>query len=205
MRAAACLLGLMLAVVPGLAGAQSAQDKADLARVEAYLNGITTMKAHFVQSEENGAALEGTLYLQRPGKLRFEFIPPPGPYTIIADGDQLNYVAHGALTQVSIEATPLSVLIAKQISFQQNLTLASVQRAPAALTFNFIQTKNPQGEKLAVTFQDKPLRLARWAITYKSGRAVTVALTDLQTGIAIDPKLFVYQAPFTDQQRSNRP
>ena len=102
MRLFVPLLALLacLGVATG-ARAQSAADRADLARVEAYLNAITTLKARFVQSEENGAALEGTLYLQRPGKLRFEFTPPPGPYTIIADGEQLNYVSHGALTQVS--------------------------------------------------------------------------------------------------------
>ena len=195
------IIVLVAASPAGAALAQGERDRADLARVEAYLNGITTLKARFVQSEESGVALEGTLLLQRPGKLRFEFVPP-GPYSIIADGEQLNYVAHGALTQVSIDATPLSVLIAKQIDFQKALRLISVQREPAAMTFHFAQKSKPDGEKLAVTFADRPLRLASWAITYKSGRSVVVALTDIQTGIAIDPKSFVYKAPLSDDRRA---
>ena len=203
MRLLLRLIIVLAATLPaGGAWAQGERDRADLARVEAYLNAITTLKARFVQSEESGVALEGTLLLQRPGKLRFEFIPPPGPYSIIADGEQLNYVAHGALTQVSIDATPLSVLIAKQIDFQKALRLVSVQREPGAMTFHFAQKSKPDGEKLAVSFADRPLRLASWAITYKSGRSVVVALTDIQTGIPIDPKLFVYKAPLSDDRRA---
>lgn len=197
--ALAAALPLTLAVAPAaLAQTPSERDRADLTRVEAYLNGITTARARFVQTEQDGRAMEGMMYLQRPGKLRFEFVPPPGPYMIIADGDRLNYVGGGALTQLSLDSSPLSLLIAKEIRVEDKLLLTGVERQPGALTLNLVQRKNPQGERVSITFSDRPLQLRHWTITYKNGRAVTVALTDVETGVTLDPKLFVYKAPFSD-------
>jgi outer membrane lipoprotein-sorting protein len=163
------LAAAVASALPFTAQAQALneRDRADVARIEKYMNGITTLRAKFVQTEEDGRQLEGVLHLQRPGRLRFQFVPK-GPYEIIADGTQLNYVGGGALTQVSLDATPLSVLVAENIKFD-----------------------------------DRPLQLKRWAITYKSGRTVTVGLFDVETGIAIDPKTFVYSNPHIQQRQTD--
>src|SRR5690349_24256105 len=67
----------------------SPRDRADIARVEAYLNGLKTLKAHFIQTTEDGQMSEGTAWLQRPGKMRFQY-KPPAPFLLIA--------GHGVLT-----------------------------------------------------------------------------------------------------------
>ncbi len=51
-----------------------AQDMAsDIARAENYLRNLSTVKADFIQTAHNGSRLSGTFYLNRPGKLRFEY------------------------------------------------------------------------------------------------------------------------------------
>src|SRR5688572_27578396 len=52
------------------------QDQEDIARVEQYLNAITTLEARFSQIVERGPPLTGTFYIKRPGKLRFQYDPP---------------------------------------------------------------------------------------------------------------------------------
>ena len=192
----AALLGAgaagVAAALPALA--QTPGDRADIARVEAYLNAITTLRAKFVQTEEDGRQLEGVLHLQRPGRLRFQFVPK-GPYEIIADGTQLNYIGGGALTQVSIDATPLSVLVAERIRFDDRLQIVRVERESGFIALTMVQKRSPDGERLEIAFADRPLQLRRWAITYRSGRVVSVGLFDIETGIAIDPKVFVYDNP----------
>ena len=192
----AALLGAgaagVAAALPALA--QTPGDRADIARVEAYLNAITTLRAKFVQTEEDGRQLEGVLHLQRPGRLRFQFVPK-GPYEIIADGTQLNYIGGGALTQVSIDATPLSVLVAERIRFDDRLQIVRVERESGFIALTMVQKRSPDGERLEIAFADRPLQLRRWAITYRSGRVVSVGLFDIETGIDIDPKVFVYDNP----------
>jgi outer membrane lipoprotein-sorting protein len=198
------LLAAVVATLPLAAQGQalSERDRADITRIEKYMNGITTLRAKFVQTEEDGRQLEGVLHLQRPGKLRFQFVPK-GPYEIIADGTQLNYVGGGALTQVSLDATPLSVLVAENIKFDDRLQITGIEREPGFIAVNLVQKKNPSGEKLQIVFGDKPLQLKRWAITYKSGRTVTVGLFDVETGITIDPKIFVYSNPHIQQRQTD--
>jgi hypothetical protein len=73
----------------GSAQSASAQDQADIARVETYLNGLKSLKAHFVQVAGDGAMSQGTAWLERPGRMRFQY-NPPAPFLLIA--------AHGVLT-----------------------------------------------------------------------------------------------------------
>jgi len=54
----------------------SGADARDLTRISNYLNGISTMEGHFVQVGHDGELSEGTFYLRRPGRIRFEYRPP---------------------------------------------------------------------------------------------------------------------------------
>ena len=69
---------LAAALLPSVARAAplSPRDRADIARVEAYLNGLKTLKAHFTQTTQDGQMSDGTAWLQRPGKMRFQYKPP---------------------------------------------------------------------------------------------------------------------------------
>ena len=63
------------------------RDRADLARVEAYLNNLTTLRARFLQIAQSGAAAEGTAWIWRPGRMRFEY-DPPEPLLLVAYAGQ---------------------------------------------------------------------------------------------------------------------
>ncbi len=56
--------------------ALSEADRTDLARIEAYLNGLTTMQARFLQFSSDGCYAEGHIYVERPGRMRIEYDPP---------------------------------------------------------------------------------------------------------------------------------
>ena len=60
-------------------------NRADLTRITNYLNGISTMQGTFVQIGPDGDLSEGTFYMRRPGRVRFEY-NPPNPTLIVADG-----------------------------------------------------------------------------------------------------------------------
>ena len=76
-------LVILAAVVASVASAAAAplkpQDLADLSRISAYLNTITSLKSNFVQVGPNGELDQGVIYARKPGRLRFEYAPP-SPY-----------------------------------------------------------------------------------------------------------------------------
>ena len=83
---AVLLLSLTPVLVAAPASAQNvAQGQASTAEVERYINAIRTLKARFVQSNPNGSVVQGTLYVRRPGRMRFEY-DAPSQLKIVADG-----------------------------------------------------------------------------------------------------------------------
>ena len=91
-RFSLCLAALISVALLGGAGqpapqrlyqAYSDQEKADLDKVSAYLNGIKSLKANFVQLGPDGGMAQGELFLQKPGQIRFEY-KPPSPVLIVA-------------------------------------------------------------------------------------------------------------------------
>ena len=70
-----------LSLWPALAGAA---EQLSLAQISAYLNGISTAKSDFTQINDDGSISTGTLYIRRPGRMRFEYDPPEQALVIAA-------------------------------------------------------------------------------------------------------------------------
>ena len=115
------LIALVLVPFPsqaqGLASLSQA-DRANIARIEAYLNRIRTLEARFLQVSSDGEYSEGDLYFSKPGKMRLEY-DDPKPVVIVSDGVNLAYFDK-ELEQVSyfdLESTQASILLRETISF----------------------------------------------------------------------------------------
>jgi outer membrane lipoprotein-sorting protein len=198
-RAAAGLAVLALAAgaalaKPPKAAALTAADKADLARIEAYLNDITTVRARFLQASSNGGYAEGKVYVSRPGRLRFEY-DPPVPVLIVADGSWLIY-QDKELDQVShlpLDSTPAGILVRPNVSFAGELVVTSFQRQAGTLTVTVTETKNPEMGTLALVFEERPLSLKKWIVTDSQGVTTTVALQDVRFGMPLESDLFKFE------------
>ena len=101
----------------------------DIRRIESYLNGLRTIEARFVQNNPNGSYAVGKLYVQKPGKLRFEY-DPPVPLLLIADGSWL-FQVDKELKQVSqypLFDTPAQFLLNERIVFGKEFGVINFQR-----------------------------------------------------------------------------
>ena len=172
----------------------SKADKADLARVEDYLNGLSTLKAHFIQVSSKGEVAEGTVYLQRPGKIRFEY-EPPVPVLIVSSGLILYYhdTELNQTSQVFVNSTPIGLLVREKLSFaDKDITVAHMLHQDGAIRVTVQQTKDPEQGAITLIFADKPLALRQWMVLDAQGVETSVTLTNVQTGIALDPALFTF-------------
>jgi hypothetical protein len=114
-----------------VAAALTARDQADLNRIEAYLNGIHTLKARFLQVAPDGSTSEGTAWLDRPGRMRFQY-DPPSPLLLVA-GHSLFFFHDSQLDQTTnlpIGATPLGLLLADHITLTGEVTVTGITRLP---------------------------------------------------------------------------
>lgn len=175
---------------------------ADLARIEKYLNNVRTMTAHFLQSTTDGGEAQGTLYLQRPGKLRLEY-DPPTPVLIVSDGNLVHYYDSelNQVSQVSLFSTPAAVLVRDTYKFDGDVRITDYERGPGVIRITITDAKNPDVGSLSLAFQDNPLILKQWKVTDPQGVVTTVALSDAHRDVTLSPKLF----DFTDPTRPASP
>ncbi len=175
----------------------AAEDQAELARIEEYLNGIRTVQSSFLQHSSNGERAEGQLYLSRPGKLRVEY-QPPVPVLVVADGTFLVYYDRN-LEQVSyipLASTPASILLDKQISLSGGaLTVTGFERGDDQTLVSLVRTDNPGEGSITLVFRKDPLALQQWSVTDAQDIVTVVSLVDPRFDLELDRKLFVFEDP----------
>ncbi len=187
-------MGLLVPAVPAAAQAAfqpTAQDRADLARIEAYLDSLRTLKARFLQVAPNGATSEGTVWLDRPGRMRFQY-NPPSPLLLVA-GHGLVVFRDNALNQTSnipIGQTPLGILLADHVRMQGDVTVNGLQRLPGQIQVSLYRTKSPGDGTLTLVFADNPLALRQWTVLDAQRQETRVTLYNAELGGQFDPNLF---------------
>jgi outer membrane lipoprotein-sorting protein len=197
-------LALAVAVSPGVADANpppqpvqlTAQDKADLQRIAAYLNSIGTMTARFHQRAANGGTASGWVWMERPGRMRFQY-DPPNPILLIADRFYVYYIDTqlAEVSQVGLKFTPAWFFLRVPISFN-DLEVTRFERGYNALRLTVIDPAAPDNGSLTMDFTENPLSLLEWTIVDQQHHVTSVSLSQQQFGMALDPNLFVYQNPY---------
>jgi outer membrane lipoprotein-sorting protein len=184
--AALLLAAAMPAAAEAVPAALSEADRADLARIETYLNGLTTMDSRFIQFSEQGVA-EGRILLERPGHLRIEYAPPV-PILLVASDLLLMYhdTELKQTTFLPVGTTPAGILIDENLALDGDLTVTAFDRAPGALRVTVVETDAPDAGEVTLMFEDAPLRLAKWQVIDAQGTLVEVALVEPRFGVEIE-------------------
>jgi outer membrane lipoprotein-sorting protein len=169
----------------------SDQDKADVARIEEYLNGITTMRAKFQQADAAGNIAFGMIYVRRPGFLRVQY-DPPSQVILVADSIAVSYydAELNQLNQAPLGLSPLWFLLREHVSLGGDVTVTNFQRGPNAFEIGIVQTDEPDAGTVTLTLGDKPLELQQWTIVDNKNQAVRVALYNAEFGVQLENKLF---------------
>lgn len=181
----------------------SAAQREDIRRIEAYLNDIDTLQARFVQLASTGDMASGTLYLDRPGKLRIDY-DPPSPVLILADGTWLIYVDQelGQTTHLGLDDSPAGLLVRERVSLLgDDLMITGLEAGASVLRVTLRRTSDPLGGSMTLVFADKPLQLRKWTVIDAQGVSTDFALVEPRRGVTLDPELFRYEAPDRDIDR----
>ena len=178
------------------AAALTDRDRADLARVEAYLNALTTLRARFLQIAQNGASAEGTAWIWRPGRMRFEY-DPPEPLLLVADAGQfLMYDRElRAPTTLLVSQTPLGILLRREVRLSGDVTVTGIERTGPFLRVSMYRTSEPGEGTLTLVFNNDPLELRQWAVMDAQRRETRVTLSRIETGQRFPAGLFQFNDP----------
>jgi hypothetical protein len=132
---------------PGSAAAFDANQRALIDRVNVYLMSVQTLVGDFVQVGPDGRRAEGKIYLQKPGRVRFEY-NPPSPIELVADGSSLVVRDRKLATQdlYPLSQTPLRFLLADRIDLMREANVVSVSADDTFLSL-LIEEKQTLGAR----------------------------------------------------------
>ncbi|WP_370869012.1 outer membrane lipoprotein carrier protein LolA [Ectorhizobium quercum] len=197
------MLGLILGAaaagfMPGRARAQGASPEA-AQKIADHFSSVKSMMGEFMQFSPRGDQTSGKFFIQRPGKLRFNY-DDPSPIRVIADGAN---VVIGNLKLKTwdiypLSKTPLSLLLADRIDLQHQM-IRDVQQS-SDLTTIVMGDKSIFGDQtITLMFDPKTNDLRQWTITDNQGKDTSVMIFNVKTGVHFDEKVF--SIPYDDVRR----
>lgn len=185
------------------APASWAADMLPLSSISDYLNSIKIAETTFTQVDDDGTLSTGTLYLNRPGRMRFEYDPPNGAVVIAGGG---TVVIHDTKSNTPPESyplkrTPLSIILARQVNLGQANMVVGHSHDGTATVVTAQDPENPEYGSIDMMFTDAPVELRKWVIRDGQGGETTVILGPLTPIDSLNSNLFSTQ---TDGKTQNR-
>lgn len=183
----------VLAVGLGVAAAlPAAAEKLPLNAISSYLNAMKTAQGDFTQINEDGSISTGTIYIKRPGKVRFEYNAPDtgiviaGSNTVVIYDKKSNQPAE----TYPLSKTPLSIILAANVNLGQARMVTGHSYDGTATTVRAQDPDHPEYGNIELKFTDNPVELRQWIINNGNGGQTTVVLGDLKTGMGLPNTLF---------------
>lgn len=165
---------------------------AAIQKANAYFNAATSMTGDFVQIGPDGKRSEGKIFVQRPGRLRFEYAAP-STLEIVADG--LSVAVHDRKTATKdiyfISQTPLKFLLKDQVDLNHDVKVIDVKSEPGAVSI-IVEDKATFGgtSQIKLVFDPANFTLKQWQVTDPQGYETLVSLFNIDLSKKPDPALF---------------
>ena len=176
----------------GVAALPAAAPSVNVTAINRYLTGLRNAQGSFRQTNPNGAVQTGRFFLQKPGRIRFEYDTPKGAM-VIADGTWVGVFdpkSNRNPTRYPLSKTPLSLLLRDTLSLAEPGLVLGATRGAGGTEITVVDPRAPQEGRMVMTFGEDPITLRSWTITTKAGARTRVVLTDMTTNISLDPSLF---------------
>ena len=175
---------------------------ADLARVDTALNNTLSFSGRFDQYAADGSVESGQIYLQRPGKMRFEY-DAPSPLLIVSDGVTMTQQDRALETfdRVPLASTPLNFFLRENVNLARDTEVIALQKLPNEWR---IAARDGSGEMdgvITMIFEAQTLALKEWVITDGFGGNTRVILSNLRYNERLDPRLFILREPRRGRNR----
>jgi outer membrane lipoprotein-sorting protein len=169
-----------------------ATQKAQAAKVSSYLSSLQTLVGNFVQVGPDGSKSKGDFYIQKPGKVRFEY-EAPSPIDIVADGSSVAVRDRKLATQdiYPLSQTPLRYLLSDRIDLLKDTNVVNVTSDDVFVSVTIEEKQALIGtSRLMLMLGAKDGQLKQWTVTDPQGYDTTVAVYNLDSSRKVDPGLF---------------
>ncbi len=178
-----------------------AAEQLSLNEVSTYLNSFETAQTRFVQTSDDGSVQRGTLFIRRPGRMRFEYDPPQKALVLASNNAVAIFDdrATGKPEIYPLGRTPLSIILARKVKLDTDKMVVGHSYDGTHTTIAAQDPKAPENGQIHLMFSSNPTKLQGWVIIDAYGSQTGVRLENIETGMELHRKMFDI-----DTERSKR-
>ncbi|MBL8547194.1 MAG: outer-membrane lipoprotein carrier protein LolA [Hyphomonadaceae bacterium] len=204
------LLGLSALVLAPAAHAQQttptvlegAARAEGLALANRSLNAVQRLQGRFLQQSPGGARASGMFYLQRPGRLRFEY-DPPATMLIVADGSvvAMRDTELRTTERTPIRSTPLNIILGQTINLERDARVLRVSRAGQWLMVTARDRGGQTDGQITLQFFGPNAELRSWDVIDATGARTRISLSNITQPASFDRGLFRLEDMLSNRRR----
>jgi len=184
-----------------LSPSEIAKNQATIGRLQEYLSGLTTIVSDFTQVAPDGTLTSGKFYLERPGKMRWQYNPPT-PILMVSNGSELVYydVELEQVSHIPLDQTLIGFMAQDKIRFDSKIGIESLTVDAGTIRITLAMRDKPDDGQLTLEFSDNPLLIRNMVIRDSTNQVTTVSLNNARFGVKLDKELFI----FRDRQHGHK-
>lgn len=170
----------------------AAAEKISLQELSRYLNALTTAEADFTQVNSDGSISTGRIFIQRPGRVRFEYAPPDRNLVLAGGGQVAIFDAKSNQPpeQYPLSRTPLSIILAENVDLGRAKMVVGHKADGNTTRVRAQDPEHPEYGSIELVFTSGPTELRQWIIRDDSGAETTVILGEMKKGAKLKSSLF---------------
>lgn len=182
---------VVLSGLPGMTVSKAnAAPSAAAQKIADHFASIKTMTGEFVQFGPKGEQTGGKFFIERPGRIRFNYDGSAG-FRVISDGDSvvLENPKMKTMDLYPLGKTPLKLLLDDRIDLSGN-KVRSVKEDDDLTTIELVDKSVFGNARITMMFDPKTYDLRQWTITDAQGKDTTVMIFNVEQGVAFDQAIF---------------
>ncbi|MEM7427872.1 MAG: outer membrane lipoprotein carrier protein LolA [Pseudomonadota bacterium] len=173
-------------------------------KVSGFFNGFESLTGQFTQVGPRGNVSNGTFYISKPGKLRFEY-NPPSPYLIVSDGTWvvIKNKKNKRTDHYPLSSTPLKLVLGHNVDLTREARVLNVAAGDGSIVLTLAAKNRSVPGQLQIVYNEERAAVEQWAIVDGEGRRTTISLSELKVGGEHDASLFKVKRPRTGRAKGD--
>ena len=162
-------------------------------KINGYFNNLKNLEGDFLQTDADDKRKKGKFYIERPGKVRFDY-SLPSKQKIISNGKYLAIEDHDLNTadRYPLESTPFRLLLTKDVDLMKDAHIIALDAGDNVVVVTLTDKESGNGGQIRLFFDWPTLQLKEWIISDPQGLNTRIQLAEMQLNKEVDPKLFTF-------------
>ncbi|PZO55783.1 MAG: outer membrane lipoprotein carrier protein LolA [Alphaproteobacteria bacterium] len=155
-----------------------------------------------MQASPGGGRASGTVYIQRPGRMRFEY-DPPATMLVVSDGSvvALRDTELRTTERTPLRSTPLNIILGATVDLERNARVLRVSQSGPWLMVTCSDRGGQTDGQIVLQFFGDGAELRSWDVIDATGARTRITLSDITQPASFNRSLFRLE----DMLESGRP